>query len=821
MLKKTLLLVIFLSSAYCQEVSPPIPSPPATSSTIFHDLSEKALYLGAGSVLSSISFIAKLGWAICLVSPWTSNISNECYLLSTLCERTAKRLFTHTFTKSHSSFSSFEGIPPAYHSWYLNQALLSQIPTFSEEDKKLLFFLEKRWLAKATGFFSSVIHWLCPCFKIFMQVHPETTNSYARDPSNKFSHTYLNRVEEWKQSLPHPEQYPLILTRPFDCHEYLPSYIGAAQYEKIETILERCALQIRTLNSKVVVDLTQVLPQDASDKELWIKAWNAYRAVFSQRCKKLNLDPSHIICIQTVKQEEIGGIRLLPLIDAPSNTLNQHHHFLLEWISKFGISANRIELDRWTGIPTSSSHSSLPIPFQSKEEFVSYLDFFDHTWKSDQPEKTLMVAGALQLLKGLCAHISDTQWNEIISSKAKLSVIQLSFLKIQEQFNDLAQEKKEAPFYDTAYHVEQIQANLTALLEIFKPFTPHDFLVIYSAALTSIPEGLKPLTSYGIHTSAMTSLSGIFKVLEKTLGRPPRVFFGENTYFEIIRIAELISENSSIPNIVEKNWENVDLILAQFNPVLKRIDLPPKEYQVEPVAEILHQCLNARQGKPVTLGLDCTLDFINSKKVNQLLTEFQQELERGALNIICYRSGVKFDLFGMDNYCGAPFYMIHNQDEKWAPFDALLTDPVLQTDSLSLNWFCLAYQNATPQLELYRKLIFDNTRALLDKIPKRLLYDKNTTYRVIPSAKDADLGFIDIKIFTSLHVLRGGLIGGLFTLKCMEEGHLVFYRPSLGFYHPNLSTIFGEDSTTIRLTLGLDPSQIDILQECFNTINAL
>ena len=204
-----------------------------------------------------------------------------------------------------------------------------------------------------------------------------------------------------------------------------------------------------------------------------------------------------------------------------------------------------------------------------------------------------------------------------------------------------------------------------------------------------------------------------------------------------------------------------------------------------------------------------------------MLTEFQEEIKKGALNIVCYRSGLKFDLFGMDNYCGAPFYMIHAQSPSWAAFDALLTDPALQTDRLSFNWFCLAYQSAAPQLELYRKQVFDNTRAFLSKVPSRLL-NKNSQYRITPVEEGAEPAFVDIKVSGPFHQIRGSaLIGGCLSIKCMEGGHPIFYRPSLGLYHSNCTMIFNEESTTIRLTLGLDPAQIDLLVDCFEMIDIL
>jgi hypothetical protein len=151
-----------------------------------------------------------------------------------------------------------------------------------------------------------------------------------------------------------------------------------------------------------------------------------------------------------------------------------------------------------------------------------------------------------------------------------------------------------------------------------------------------------------------------------------------------------------------------------------------------------------------------------------------------------------------------------------------LTDPALQTDRLSLNWFCLVYQNAASYLDSYRKQIFDNTHAVLSRIPKRLFSKKNIKYRVIPMEPDTDPTFIDIKIFGPLHKIRGNtLVGGYFTIKCLQAGFPLLYRPGIGFYHPNLSILFTDDYTTIRLTLGLDPKQVDVIVECFEKIDAL
>jgi hypothetical protein len=825
---KIILFFIILLSISCIETSEPddLPSvlhlsilpaasePPQTIQIVVHKLYEKALYCAAGTILGSAFFLARLGWGLCLISPWASTIGNECLLLSHVCSAAAQHSFTQMFKRS--PFSFFNKIPLSECSWHMNKTVLSQIPAESQEAKKLILFLEKRWLAKATGFFSSVINWVCPCFGVSVQVHPETTSCYSRSPSVGFSQTYKNRMEAWKQTLPYPHHYPLVLTRPFDLHDYLPSYISCEG--SIPAIVERVASKLKIKDAPVIVDLTPIFPKDP---EKWLSAWNAYEASFSKACKKQNLNLKQVLCIHQVQQEEIGGIQLLPFTASTVEETQQHDRFLVDWISNFGLSANRVELDRWP-LPLNTpvgNALSIPIEFLSREEFMAFLNAFDPN--SNHPQKSLMIQGTLQLLKGLLTSLSGERWDKVVQCPTRSSIAKISFLRIKEQLKLLNEEKEGVLFFDTASHIEQIHANLSSLLEIFSPFKPDDFPIIYRDVLTSIPHRLAPLASYGVHSSGMTSLTGIFKAVEKMLGKTPRVLFGENTYYECINAAKRASNAVSIDEASEEDWKEADLILAQFNPVLKRVDLNPTEYRVEKIAEALHRSLNGRNEKPLTLALDCTLDFINSPRVEHLLAEFQEEIERGALNIVCYRSGLKFDLFGMDNYSGAPFYMLHNRDSKWASFDALLTDPVLQADRLSLNWFCLAYQSAAPQLELYRKQIFDNTRALLNRVPARL-FKANNNYRIVPVEPGADPAFLDIKISGPLHQIRGpALVGGSLYLNCMETGHPIFYRPSLGFYHPNFTMIFSEECSTIRLTLGLDPSQIDVLARCFEAIDGL
>ncbi len=793
---------------------------PEWKEQIFHSLLDPSLYFGTGAVFGAATALSGIGWGLFQLTPWADTLGNECLITSQIFGTAAIHCLAQSVKKAPLLSFLFEKMPSSDTSWKINDKLLSQVSASSPGDKQLVHFLKARWLAKMTGCYPFLVDRMCHTFGIPVQVHPETTNSYARDPATKFSDTYRNRMEEWKKILPHPPEFPLILTRPSSIVPYLPLSLEMSEGETIQHCVER-ALALDHVDSPVVIDVTSILPKD--EKKTWMDAWQRYEAEFCASCAECG----KWIFLQRVNQEDIGGLRLLPLSSCPKEKMEEHHQFLLEWISRFGLTATRVELDRlFLPHSLSKQQNVHPIRLDPKEKWVSFFNQTDRNWKSAHPQKTLMFKGTLQVLTDLFNAVSEHKWNEMSSSPTQSSIVQLSGAKLKQQLDSLIQHEETITFHEFVSRLEQVHADLTSLLEIFSPFTAEDFFVAFHRHQTSIPNELKLLTGYAIHASAMTSLAGIFKTVENSLGRTPRVLYGENTYFECIHATERISQASSTKEASEQDWKDVDLILVQFNPTIKRInfkvtDYKATEYHVEKIADTVQRALKGREGRPLCVALDCTLDFNDSPRVGTLLAELQQEIERGHVNIMCYRSGLKFDLFGMDNYCGAPFFMLHSKDPKWNHFDALLTDPVLQTDRLSINWFSLAYQHAVPYLESYRKQIFANTRAVLNKIPSALYNPKNRNFRVIPVDQDVDPTFIDIKIFGPMHTFRGEMLVGIFlTIKCMEAGYPLLFRPGIGFSHPNLAVLFGKECTTVRLTVGLDPAQVDVIVRCLEKISA-
>ncbi|WP_420422399.1 hypothetical protein [Simkania sp.] len=798
-MKRIFFLLIFLFVSSVGSLEPNhFPLQSKKIQTLASQVVSGAVYLGTGAAFLSVSLLARMAWTASYFSPWHATLGNECLILSHLTGSAAHYAFSQIGKKTfYQPFAS----------WEENSKSLALIPAATEDQQNLLGFLERRFLAKCAGFYPFIVNHVAPIFGISVQTHPETQSTYARDPRRTASNTYLERVEKWKEVLPQPWSYPLVLTRPANLQEYFPFYFTLTSQADLANVP-------RKINSPVVLDLSEILKEES--EETWLQAWETFQAAIPKTCH------SHVLCVQQVERDGVGGVRLLPFTSQSPQEIEKGYRYLLEWISFFGLTANRIELDRLLlpARPLTAMKGSLNMTLSKLEREV-HLKELERKWQLTHPQKTLMFCGALSILEGLLEKVSDETWGEVMSCPTKGVLAERAFDRIENKLTEILQEDPKTRFFDIATELEKVHAEITVLLEIFSPFAATDFPAIYHEVLSTTPEELRPLTSYSIHASGMTSMAGVLQAVQKVQGRAPYILFGENTYYECVTIGDHVTHCIPVEEATDKDWQEVDLLLAQFNPALKRIYLVPTEYKVEPIADMLRKAFAARSGKPLTLALDCTIDYIDSPRVGVLLEDFQKEIETGLLNVVCYRSGLKFDLFGMDNYCGAPFYMIHNKAAHWAPFDALLDDPALVTDSLSVNWFCLAYKHAAPYLEQYRKHIFENTRAVLDKIPPRL-FQEGSPFRIVPFDHETDLSFFDIKISGPLHTIRGStLAGGLLYLKCMEKGFPIFYRRSIGFYHSNFAMLFSEESATIRLTLGIDSDEVPLFIEIFNLMDTM
>lgn len=109
-------------------------------------------------------------------------------------------------------------------------------------------------------------------------------------------------------------------------------------------------------------------------------------------------------------------------------------------------------------------------------------------------------------------------------------------------------------------------------------------------------------------------------------------------------------------------------------------------------------------------------------------------------------------------------------------------------------------------IDKYKRLIFDNTRAILNMVPEGLKPAPDKDVCICDFDADVKTPFIDIKIHCAdldqreeLRVWTQRRFVEIFT----EENKLVYRRGSFGFLHPNITWI----DPKMRINPGLDPDE--------------
>ena len=172
-------------------------------------------------------------------------------------------------------------------------------------------------------------------------------------------------------------------------------------------------------------------------------------------------------------------------------------------------------------------------------------------------------------------------------------------------------------------------------------------------------------------------------------------------------------------------------------------------------------------------------------------------------------------MLGIDDRYGSPVYMINNRDACWKPFDELLTQDLYKTDLLSTQWFCLINKFAPESTDAYRKLIFENTRRILDSIPESLKPEQRPDVKVCTVDKEMDACFIDIKIMGEDAWKMSNRIFEAFYQKFAEHNGKIHTRGGYGFYHPNISFFPLADNTMpgrcMRINPGIDREECNLI----------
>ncbi len=423
------------------------------------------------------------------------------------------------------------------------------------------------------------------------------------------------------------------------------------------------------------------------------------------------------------------------------------------------------------------------------------------------------------LLKGLLTEVSVEKWTELNSNPQMRQIVQAALFRLM---NHLSMAELHMDDYvKFTNSIELVHCEIATLLSIMAPFKPNDFETIYKNELDLIPEGLNTMVNAGLTKSAMNTFSGLLGEICKT-NPDMHCAHGPLSYFES---AILIGNKRTLQNVIQDpSVKSVDLYVSEFNHNIT-IDLNHDEYKGGKIIDEVDAILLAKpQTQHLTVAVDCTIDYIHSEKVKKLLEHFEVEIKSGKLNFVFFRSGQKFEMLGMDNYYGSPFYIVNNGDKHWEQFNSFNQKEIFRTDPLSQQWFCLVYKYAPKALEGYRGQIFENAKQILKRVPEKLKPGNNPYIKVCTVAggdNAMDTCFIDIKILEEYPQGTEMKLEKMFAKKFTENGLKFHARGSFGFYHANLNVIIAlqdKQPRNVRINPGLNPKEVDLIVEVLNDI---
>ncbi len=421
----------------------------------------------------------------------------------------------------------------------------------------------------------------------------------------------------------------------------------------------------------------------------------------------------------------------------------------------------------------------------------------------------LLAQATVKMIETLINQIEDKGWQK--ENRVERELIQTAIFRAMQHL--AIAENHLHDFRKFSQAIDRTHAELTTLLALYTPFDPASFDSKYKEFLRSIfPPSLNPVV--GLAKSAMNVFSGVNAAVLNNNPKPVRVC-GAHSYYEE---ANLVGGNRNLDDVIkDPKIDKVDLYVAEF---YHNIDINPQHttYQKGTVIQDIKKIFAAKPNTDqLTVAIDATIDFVQSADMAELLQEFEKEINEGKLNIVVFRSGQKFDMLGLDHYYGSPFYIVNNGDKKWAEFNKLKTEKAYRTDLLSEQYFTWMVESGPETVDEYKKLIFDNTRDILNMVPAELKPESDSDVCVCIFEPGVKTPLIDIKIDLpdwekndALRQWAQTRFIELFTL----ENKLAYVRGSFGFAHPNITWI----EPKLRINPGIDPDDNRIYQIFFNEL---
>jgi hypothetical protein len=763
-------------------------------------------------------------------------------------------------------------INPSELHWHLNAALLKQAEA-STDDQELqtrTHFAAVNFLKKAAPPLMGYMRWLEPKMESRFQINPFADASYHREG---FQQQISLGTEKINQHLAFRNSSPLVLTDRSDFAHLFPLHFTVIdeQNEHAHKLIGNAVVAYfrswptlntgfeHTLRPGLLFDTTDLF-RDMIHTDGCHEREQGFQGIFFEFKNKIAqllkksaqeiastcppLTPEqleaflqkNVTCVCRLDFEHCAGMKVLPLFsDLSGDHLPKVHKALIEFIDKTGTYINPLNLRRYlleeraqTSVTyTGASHHALAryLPHKDTLTHMNVWTMLARTFDSgkirEQPHVRVLGQGTMALFQGLMTEISEQKWKALNSNPCTCQIIQNSFFKIA---NCLASAHLHIENFELfALDIELIHAEIATILEFAEPFKNEDFDGIYkNVIMDSVPEDLRSMVRAGLGKSAVNIFAGVNAALLHTTPFPTRTY-SDNFYYEEAFIVNLKNKIEQI--VANQEIKTVELFGGQFNANIQP-QIGYTTYRHRDLAADIDALLKSKPAtEHMTVAIDFSIDYVHSERNRQLLERFKDEIRSGRLNFVFFKSGQKTDMFGMDNYFGAPYYIVNNGAPYWKEFNDLPSKPLHQTDSLSIQWFCLSNKYAASYMDEYRRLIFAQSRTLIKALQQFFRPNPtNPQQRVYVCDIDdrTDTSFVDIRVQggdQKTHRDTCDEIGRGLVRECERRGIKTQIRQSWGFYHCNLGWPFEEqDVSVIRLNPSLDPHENDVILDYFRTL---
>ncbi len=445
--------------------------------------------------------------------------------------------------------------------------------------------------------------------------------------------------------------------------------------------------------------------------------------------------------------------------------------------------------------------------FEKKSDFVCGPIFrtVAEVFMRDQGHSYVTTLGksTTDLLLGLFVEIDEAKWKELNSNAEYRQLIQMTLYKIECQL--AYAETQVGNFNAFTNIIECIHYEMAALLAIFSPFTPQDFPFICQQHLTIIPESLKGFVQAGLTKSGMNTFAGI-SVLA---GVDSIKAIHKKSHFELFKFVGAERDFEKV--LADPTIEKVDLLFTEFHHNISLYSDHTTYSTVDVIRDIERLLAAKPLIKHLTVGIDGTIDYINSLKIEALFKHFEPLILAGKLNFIVCCSGQKTHMFGMDDYYASPCYMVNNGGPQWDAYQKLFSSKALATDLLSTQWFCLVHKYALKSLDEYKSSIFKNTKKILANVPLSLKPSHGSDIVVCELPEDSESCLIDIKCFGKKTGTTQSKIESLLFETLVPKGIRVHRRAGYGYFNANINSYsFGLDTkylSTIRINPGINEEE--------------